>query len=192
MLVRTILSQNTTDTNRDRAYDGLLTTFSDLRTVADATEDQIAQAICVGGLQHQKARTIHSALTKLLGEQGRLDLSFLGGLSPEEARSWLTSVPGIGNKTAGIVMLFGFGMPYFPVDTHIRRVLTRVGWIAASDDPHKVLRRTLPPDADLMSDLHLLLIQLGRALCHPRHPECPRCPIREDCHHGREQAKEHS
>jgi endonuclease-3 len=190
MLVRTILSQNTTDTNRDRAYDSLISRFAGLEPVAQADEEEIAETIRVGGLHHQKARTIRAALRAILAEKGKLDLSFLAARSTTEALAWLRAIPGVGAKTAGIVMLFGFDRPFFPVDTHIRRVLTRVGWIAPREDPHAVLNRKLPPDAELMADLHLLLIHLGRILCHPRAPECDRCPIARDCRSGTKQEKE--
>ena len=95
--------------------------------------------------------------------------------------AWLLASPGVGKKTAGIVMLFSFGRPYFPVDTHIRRVLTRVGLVEPSGDPHDQANAVLPPDAPLMAALHLQIIRLGREICHPRRPECSRCPIRDEC-----------
>jgi len=183
-LVLTILSQNTTDTNRDRAYAALLDEFESLANVADAQAEQIANTIRIGGLHHQKARSIRRALRRILEERGRLELSFIDALDLDAAMAWLSASPGVGKKTAGIVLLFAFGKPYFPVDTHIRRTLTRFGLIGSGDDPHDRMNAILPPDPDLMRRLHLLLIQLGRTVCRTRDPNCTDCPIRRHCSHG--------
>ena len=186
-LVRTILSQNTNDANRDRAYDALLSQFGRLETVRKASEREIAQAIRTGGLHRQKAVWIKQVLARIEGEQGALDLSFLDALSLEAAMAWLLASPGVGKKTAGIVLLFSFRKPYFPVDTHIRRVLTRVGLIKTCEDPHDRLNRLLPSDVEFMTALHLHLIRLGREVCHPRRPECTICPLRPQCAWGKEE-----
>jgi endonuclease-3 len=183
-LVTTILSQNTTDTNRDRAYASLLRRFGSLESVADADVTDIAAAVRVAGLQAQKARTIRDVLRRIRETVGDLDLGFLEQLSPDEAFAWLRTSRGIGTKTAAIVLLFSFGRPFFPVDTHIGRVLHRLGWIPAGGDAFRHANEVLPRDADLMLDLHLLLISLGRSLCHPRRPGCPSCPILARCEYG--------
>jgi len=180
-LVATILSQNTNDSNRDRAYRSLIERFGTLEAVADADEDEIAGAIRIGGLHHGKARSIKGSLRRIIEKRRRLDLSFLSGLTIEEGLDWLLSLPGVGNKTAGIILLFSFDKPYFPVDTHIRRVLGRVGLIENGEDPHRVMNRILPKDPVLMRRLHLHLIRLGRTTCHPRHPDCPTCPLSPGC-----------
>jgi len=189
-LVLTILSQNTTDTNRDRAYSSLLDRFGSLDAVAHAPQEEIEDAIRVGGLQAQKSRSILGALRRLHDERGALDLGFLDELPREEALAWLLDLPGVGRKTAGIVLLFSFGRPYFPIDTHIRRVLTRVGWVRGGGDPHRQVNPLLDADARLMSDLHLQLIRLGRTLCKPRAPRCEECPIRRRCEYGKEPRSE--
>ncbi len=184
-LVTTILSQNTTDANRDRAYASLVKRFGSLDGVARADEADIAAAIRVAGLQSQKAGSLRGVLCRIRETASRLDLGFLGGLSPEDAFAWLRASRGIGTKTAAIVLLFSFGMPFFPVDTHVRRVLRRLGWIPAHGDPFRHANEALPRDAGLMLDLHLLLINLGRSMCHPRQPSCSSCPILTRCEHGR-------
>jgi len=181
LLVETILSQNTNDANRDRAYASLLKRFGDLDTVRRAPEEQIAEAIRVGGLHHQKARVIKGALDRIVLREGALDLAFLADLPLDEAMAFLLSLPGVGKKTAGIVVLFGFDMPYFPVDTHIRRVTRRLGLVGQTQEPHGRLNALLPADPQVMRRLHLHLIRLGREVCHPRRPECPRCPLRSGC-----------
>ncbi len=180
-LVSTILSQNTNDTNRDRAYTSLLERFGSLDAVRSARVDAIGRAIRVGGLHRQKAGRIRQVLNRIHRERGSLDLAFLGEWNLDAAMDWLLASPGVGKKTAGIVMLFSFGKPYFPVDTHIRRVLSRVGLIEPKGDPHEQANRLLPEDPSLMAALHLLIIRLGREICRPRRPDCPNCPIRHEC-----------
>jgi endonuclease-3 len=184
-LVRTILSQNTTNVNRDRAYTSLLTQFLSLDRIADAEEAEVAEAIRVGGLHQQKARSIVTALRRIREKQGDLDLSFLDDLDLESSLEWLLALPGVGRKTAGIVLLFSFRKPYFPIDTHIGRVLTRVGLIRGREEPHRRMNAVLPADPELMATLHLLLIHLGRTICHPRRPNCPICPIRARCSYAK-------
>ena len=180
-LVETILSQNTNDGNRDRAYRALLDRFGGLAAVKEASVEEIADAIRVGGLHRQKAHRIKQVLQRIEREQGSLDLSFLGRLSLNEAMAWLLASPGVGKKTAGIVMLFCFGKPYFPVDTHIRRVLTRVGIVGPREDAHDRMNGMLPKDPQFMAALHLHLIRLGREVCRPRCPDCSHCPLNDGC-----------
>jgi endonuclease-3 len=180
-LILTILSQNTNDTNRDRAYASLLSHFGGLDKVRQAPADEIAEAIQVGGLHRQKSPCIKLVLERIMQERGSLDLSFLADLSLDRAMEWLLSSPGVGKKTAGIVLLFSLGKPYFPVDTHIRRVTTLLGLVGERDDPHQRMNALLPPDPALMRRFHLQLIRLGREICHPRSPECPTCPLSDHC-----------
>jgi endonuclease-3 len=180
-LVLTILSQNTNDTNRDRAYASLLERFGTLDAVRKAPVDAISSAIRIGGLHRQKSARIRQALNRIHRERGGLDLTFLREWDLDAAMDWLLASPGVGRKTAGIVLLFSFGRPYFPVDTHIRRVVTRVGLIGAKGDPHEQANAVLPQDPSLMAVLHLLIVRLGREICRPRRPDCPNCPIRVEC-----------
>jgi len=184
-LVATILSQNTNDTNRDRAYRSLIERFKTLEAVAEANEEEIAEAIRVGGLHRGKAHSIKASLKRIIEERGSLDLSFLSEFATGEGLDWLLSLPGVGDKTAGIVLLFALDKPYFPVDTHIRRVLKRVGLIGNGEDPHRVMNATLPKDPGLMRGLHLHLIRLGRTVCRPRRPDCPDCPLSPGCLHNK-------
>jgi len=180
-LVLTILSQNTTDINRDRAYASLMKTFKTFNQIRLAPTAEIAAAIQVGGLQQQKSRSIHKALEQIMNERGSLDLAFLNELSLSDALQWLTGLSGVGPKTAGIVILFSFHRPFFPADTHIRRIMSRMGLVPEQGDPHPRLNKLLPADPVLMQRLHLLAIRLGRELCHPRKPECERCPLQPGC-----------
>ncbi len=180
-LVLTILSQNTSDVNRDRAFESLIRQFGTLEDVRAASLADIASAIQIGGLHHQKSRSICEALNRIMNARGGLDLAFLNDLPLPEALSWLLALPGVGPKTAGIVLLFSFDRPVFPADTHVRRVLSRMGLIPERGDPHPRLNEILPADSTLMQRLHLLTIRLGREVCHPRKPECKRCPLRSKC-----------
>jgi len=180
-LVGTILSQNTNDVNRDRAHASLLERFGGYGAVASACEEDVAAAIRTAGLHRQKARTILEALGRVIRERGRLDLGFLGELPTEEGLLWLTASRGVGKKTAGIVLLFCFDKPYFPVDTHIRRVCARLGLIDSRGDPHDRLNAWVRPDARRLRRLHLGLIRLGREICHPRRPKCEVCPLAGIC-----------
>jgi endonuclease III len=180
-LVLTILSQNTNDNNRDRAFASLMSTFETFDRIRLAPIDEVAKAIQVGGLQQQKSRSIQKALQQIRIEQGNLELAFLNELSLFDALKWLTGLPGVGPKTAGIVLLFSFERPYFPADTHIRRIMIRMGLVPERGDPHSRLNELLPADSVLMQRLHLLTIQLGRELCHPRNPNCEQCSLQPEC-----------
>lgn len=180
-LVLTILSQNTNDPNRDRAYRSLMDRFGTMEAVRDAPVDEIAAAIEIGGLHRQKAARIRQVLERITAERGALDIGFLAELPLDEAMAWLLASPGVGHKTAGIVMLFSFGKPYFPVDTHIRRVFTRLGVLEPKEDPHRRMNDVLPSDPDVLAALHLNAIRLGRERCHPRGPRCEDCPLQARC-----------
>ncbi len=188
-LILTILSQNTNDRNRDRAYTALRAAYKDWDTVRTAPQDELADIIRPGGLHHQKAAHIQQALERIpfAGQHREFDLGFLETLPTDRALAWLTKLPGVGKKTAGIVLLFSFGKPYFPVDTHIARVARRLGWIEPADrDPHDALNARIDRDPLLMRHLHVSLISLGRSTCHPRQPTCTVCPLEDVCPTGME------
>jgi endonuclease-3 len=184
LLVRTILSQNTSDRNRDRAYVSLRRRFPGWDDLLAAPHAEVAAAIRGAGLHHQRAKRLHTVLGRLRDERGALDLGFLARLRDDEAAAWLLSLPGVGRKTAYVVLLFGFGRPFFPVDTHIARVTARLGLTDGKGDPHDVLAPLVPPGEEL--ELHLQLIRLGRELCRARRPRCPECPLLDLCPFGQE------
>jgi endonuclease-3 len=181
-LVSTILSQNTNDTNRDRAFEALTEKFPDWEAVRDADTEAIIEAIRPAGLANQKGPRIQRALKQISEERGSLDLSFLKDWDVDEAEKWLLRFKGVGPKTAAIVLLFSLGKPAFPVDTHVHRVSGRLGLRPESmnaDKTHKLLANLLPPES--YYDMHLNLIRLGREICHARNPECERCPLNDLC-----------
>lgn len=181
-LVSTILSQNTNDVNRDRAFDALRMKFPAWESVRDAKEKDVIEAIKPAGLANQKGPRIQQVLKEITKERGSLDLSFLKELSVEDARSWLTKFNGVGPKTAAIVLCFSLGMPAFPVDTHVYRVTGRIGLRPEKmtvEQAHPHLESVFPPETYYAA--HLNIIRLGREVCNARKPLCPKCPVRELC-----------
>lgn len=184
-LVSTILSQNTNDNNRDRAFHALRARFPTWEQVRDADPAEVVAAIRPAGLANQKGPRIQQVLRSITEERGSLDLSFLGDLAVEDARAWLTRFHGVGPKTAAIVLCFSLGKPAFPVDTHIYRVTGRIGLRPARmtvEQAHPHLEGVFPPETYYPA--HLNLIRLGREVCTARRPYCERCPIVSLCDYG--------
>jgi endonuclease III len=185
-LISTILSQNTNDTNRDRAFQALCRRFSSWEEVRDAEPEAVINAIRTAGLANQKGPRIQEVLREITRQRGSLSLDFLSALPPEQALSWLQSFKGVGPKTASIVLLFSLGQPAFPVDTHIYRVTGRLGLRPARmtvEQAHGHLAKLFP--SDTYYALHLNLIRLGREICHARKPSCPVCPLKQVCEYYR-------
>jgi endonuclease-3 len=184
-LVSTILSQNTNDNNRDRAYNALRARFATWEDVRDANPEDVVNAIRPAGLANQKGPRLQQVLRSITEERGNLDLSFLGDLPVEEARTWLTRFNGVGPKTAAIVLCFSLGKPAFPVDTHIYRVTGRIGLRPERmtvEQAHPHLERLFPPETYYPA--HLNIIRLGREICQARRPRCEVCPIIHLCDYG--------
>jgi endonuclease-3 len=181
-LVSTILSQNTSDTNRDRAFYALKERFPDWESVRDAPVEQVRDVIRPAGLANRKAPRIQQALRYISDRRGELSLDFLRELPVEEAKAWLTSIDGIGPKTAAIILLFALNASAFPVDTHVHRVTQRLGLIdgkTGADRAHDVLEAIVPPEDYYAA--HLNIIRHGREICKARKPLCTQCPLAEDC-----------
>ncbi len=187
LLVQTILSQNTSDLNRDHAYAELRRRFPTWEDVLAAPAAEVARAIQGAGLQRQRAKRLKEVLERLHRERGTLSLGFLARLPNDQAAAWLLFLPGVGKKTAYVVLLFGFGRPFFPVDTHIARVTQRLGLWDGTGDPHDALAPLVPRGAEL--ELHLHLIRLGREICRPQRPRCAACPLLDLCPHGRKETR---
>jgi endonuclease III len=184
-LVSTILSQNTNDNNRDRAYQLLRREFPAWEAVRDADPASVVAAIRSAGLANQKGPRIQEVLREITRERGSLELDFLYELPLEEARTWLKKFKGVGPKTAAIVLLFSLGRPAFPVDTHIYRVTGRISLRPEKmtvEDAHVHLERLFSPETYYAA--HLNIIRLGREICAARKPACERCPLQEICHYA--------
>jgi endonuclease-3 len=186
-VVSTIISQNTSDVNRDRAFERLRARFASWEVVRDAPVEAIEEAIRPAGLAQQKAPRIKGALQFITQERGELSLDFLKDLPVDEAKAWLTQVKGIGPKTAAIILLFSLGMPAFPVDTHVHRVTQRLGLIGpkiSAEQAHVILEDLLP--AAIYYPFHLNVIRHGREICHARNPQCEICPLQTLCDYYQE------
>jgi endonuclease-3 len=181
-LVSTILSQSTSDTNRDKGFYALKDKYPDWESVMNAPEDEVRDTIRPAGLANQKAPRIQAALRRIVDERGELSLDFLADMPLDEAMDWLMSIKGVGRKTASIVMLFAFGRPAFPVDTHVHRLTKRLGLIGpkvTADKAHKILENM--GEAKTFYAFHLNLIQHGREVCIARNPRCAICVLQEHC-----------
>ncbi|MGH2926125.1 MAG: endonuclease III domain-containing protein [Solirubrobacterales bacterium] len=177
-LVRTVLSQNTSDRNRDVAYERLTGRFGDWEAVRDAPRAEVVEAIRPGGLANTKGPRIQEIL-RGLGEPP--DLDWLADAPRDPAIEFLTSLPGVGRKTAACVLIFTFDRPEIPVDTHVHRVGGRLGLFAENASPevaHDEMLRVVDPEDSY--ELHMNLISHGRAICRPR-PRCGECGLRRMC-----------
>jgi endonuclease-3 len=186
-LISTILSQNTADVNRDRAFEALRVQFPTWEEVRDAAPEAVIEAIRAAGLANQKGPRIQAALSHLTKTQGHITLDHLRDMDVPEAKAWLTGMVGVGPKTAAIVLLFAMGKPAFPVDTHIHRVSARLGLIGpktSAEKAHDELECIVPP-SDFYA-FHLQLIWHGRQVCHARGPRCEICTLQYECVYFRE------
>jgi endonuclease-3 len=183
-LVSTILSQNTNDLNRDRAYDTLKENFPTWEEVRDAPGNLLAESIKTAGLANHKGPAIQNALRVITEERGKIELDFLRSKTSLEASLWLTNLKGVGPKTAAIILLFSLDMPAFPVDTHVYRVTGRIGLRPdkmSAAKAHTYLAEQFSPDTYYA--VHLNLIRLGREICKARQPLCQKCQINKICNY---------
>ncbi|MFP3975050.1 MAG: endonuclease III domain-containing protein [Chloroflexota bacterium] len=181
-LIATILSQNTSDVNSGRAFDSLMGEFETWEEVASADVTDIERAIRSGGISHVKAVRVKEILRAILDERGSLDLEFLERLPVDEAKSWLRRLPGVGPKTIGCVLMFSFGKPVMPVDTHVYRVARRLGLIegkASVEQAHELLEAMVLPGE--VYQLHLNMVEHGRRVCKSRRPMCSECILQDAC-----------
>jgi endonuclease-3 len=181
-LISTILSQNTNDVNRDRAFIQLKRKFSAWESVRDAPPAEVIEAIRTAGLANQKGSRIQKLLRQITAERGSLDLDFLADLPDQQAWDWLIKFDGVGPKTTSIVMLFSLDKAAFPVDTHIQRVTGRIGLRPEKmsvENSNHYLAKIFPPET--YKTVHLNIIRLGREVCHPRKPDCQVCVLNSIC-----------
>jgi len=181
-LVSCILSQSTTDANRDRGFEALQARYADWAAVHHAPTEEVIDTIRPAGLANSKGPRIQQALAQIYAERGEYNIDFLQEMTPDEAKAWLTRLPGVGPKTAAIVLCFGYGMPAFPVDTHVHRVGKRIGFLPekiSADDAHPMMEAIVPPEEYYA--FHLQMIYHGRAVCQARRPLCEQCPITAVC-----------
>jgi len=181
-LILTVLSQHTSDVNADRAFTDLQAAFPTWADVVAAPSARVADAIRSGGLADTKAPRIQAILREVLHREGAFDLARLRGLADAEARSYLTSLPGIGPKTAAVVLSFALGRDTIPVDTHVHRTARRLGLIpdrTSAERADRLLHDQVPDG--LRTPLHVALIRLGREICKAPTPRCRGCPLKDLC-----------
>ncbi len=181
-IVFTILSQHTSDSNSERAFHRLIDAFGSLEAVAAGDVDLIAQSINIGGLARIKAPRIKQVLNLILERVGSLDLYFLREMPLEEAKAWLRALPGIGPKSAGVILCFALEMPAMAVDTHIYRVAKRTGLVGQKtnyEKAHDILERAVQPEE--IYAFHMSLITHGRRVCKAPRPLCGLCVLGENC-----------
>jgi endonuclease III len=184
-IIATVLSQHTSDINSERAFAQLKGRFPSWEQVAEAAPGQVADAIRCGGIAEQKARRIQQILAAIEEREGRLDLDRLRDLDDASVEAYLLSLPGVGPKTAACVLAFSMGRPAFPVDTHVHRVITRLGWVPAgttADKVHQIVAPRVPPG--IRYDLHVAMIEHGRTVCRAQRPRCEVCVLRDLCAYG--------
>ncbi len=183
-LIYTVLSQNTSDVNTDRTFAALKARYPAWSQVRDAAAEDIESTIAMGGLAHTKAPRIKRILAAISERTGEPDLSELAGMTDAEADAYLTSMPGIGPKTAACVLLFALERPVMPVDTHVRRVARRLGILepgVTAEQAHPILTELAGPEPQDIYAAHVDFVRHGRRICHARRPECSVCPLAPIC-----------
>jgi len=181
-LVSCILSQSTTDSNRDRGFDALKARYANWEAVRSAPKEEVVETIRPAGLANQKGPRIQKVLETIVEQRGEYNIDFLADIPIDEAKEWLVSLEGVGPKTAAIVLCFAFNLPAFPVDTHVHRVGKRIGFLPekiSADKAHPVMEAIVPPE-DYYA-FHIQMIIHGRTICKARNPDCENCPIKEHC-----------
>jgi endonuclease-3 len=188
-LISTILSHRTTQANEARAFEQMWNKYGSWEAIRDAPAEGIVEAIAPANWPEQKAPRIKAVLDRIIKERGAADISFLADLPVEEGLAWLEALPGVGPKTASLVLLFCFHKPVLPVDTHVHRVSGRVGLIpprASAEQAHSLLLELLPRDADVLWNFHLNMLRHGQQICVWERPRCGRCVLRAHCDYARE------
>lgn len=181
-LVETILSQNTNDVNRDKAFSKFKEKYDSWSEVEKADREDLIDTIRIAGLGPTKAERIQESLRIIREDQGEYTLEFINDMSIEEGKKWLTQIPGIGPKTAAIILCFHFKKPVIPVDTHVHRVSKRLGLIpekASRTKAHEILEKRVPDD--IKYEFHRLLIEHGRTHCTARNSSCCEGPLADIC-----------
>ena len=181
-LTFTILSQHTSDINSERAFRSLMQRFGSLDAVVDAEVAEIEEAISIGGLAKIKAPRIKEVLSRIVELNGSLDLSFLREMPLPDAKAWLRQLPGIGPKSAGIILSFSLGMPAMAIDTHIYRVAQRLAFIGpkvSADKAHDLLEESVEPEQ--VYPFHQAFINHGRQVCRAQRPRCQDCIVGHGC-----------
>lgn len=187
-LISTILSHRTTAKNEDSAYRKMRARWPTWEAVRDAPTVELAGEIAEANFADQKAPRIQAVLRQIIDEHGSATIDFLRDMPLPEAMDWLTRLPGVGPKTASLVLLFCFARPVLPVDTHVHRVSQRVGLIGPRVDPtaaHPLLQALFPADAQILYNFHITTLRHGQKICVWGTPRCSQCPLTDICDYYR-------
>ncbi|WP_242927966.1 endonuclease III domain-containing protein [Pontibacter vulgaris] len=185
-LISTMLSHRTTHKDEEKAYDTMLERFGDWEGVMNADVDELADAIQTTRYPGQKAPQIQQTLRLIKEERGEMNIDFLKDMPVDEAMAWLTKLPGVGLKTATLLLLFNFKKPVMPVDTHVFRVSQRVGIIGAkvtANKAHDILLQMLPEDPVELFNFHIHMLRHGQKICTWYTPKCEECVLSHICNY---------
>lgn len=186
-LISTLLSHRTTHKDEEAAYYGMFEAFGDWHGIMAAPTKDLAHAIRTTRWPDTQAPRIQEVLRRIEAERGELSVDFLADMSTDEAMKWLTDLPGVGLKTASLVLLFNFQKPVMPVDTHVHRVAQRMGIIGPKvthDKAHALFLDLLPRDPEVLYNYHVHNLWHGQRICFFTAPNCPACPLRAFCDYG--------
>lgn len=183
-LISTMLSHRTNHANEEKAYYGMRERFGSWENVRDAPLPELIEAIATSNYPEVKAPRIQEALRLIIAERGEANIDFLRDMTMEEALAWLTALPGVGLKTASLVLLFNFYKPVLPVDTHVHRVTQRIGVIGpkvSAEKAHDILLAMLPKDAKVLFNFHVHFLWHGQRVCTWASPRCEVCVLKDLC-----------
>ena len=183
-LISTILSHRTTGKNEDQAYQNMWKRFGSWEPIRDAPLDALTETLAPATFPEVKAPYIKGALERIFAARGEASLEFLRDMPTNEALDWLMAIPGVGIKTASLVLLFCFSKPIMPVDTHVHRVTQRIGLIGPKVTPnaaHTILLALLPPDPYILFNFHIANLRHGQNVCIWGTPRCEKCPLTDLC-----------
>ncbi|GAB4509490.1 MAG: endonuclease III [Anaerolineae bacterium] len=183
-LILTILSHRTTWIDEKNAFDAMWNRYGTWEAIRDAPPDELIDLLAPVRYPERKGPYIQGTLARILAERGEASINFLRDMPTEDAMRWLMSLPGVGLKTASLVMLFCFHHPVIPVDTHVHRVSQRLGLIGAktsADAAHSLLLTMLGPDPYRLYNFHKAMMKHGQQICTYSAPKCHRCPLAHLC-----------
>lgn len=183
-LISTMLSHRTTQNNEALAFQRMWDRFGSWEAIRDAPVEELTEAIAPANFAEAKAPNIKKVLARIYDERGEYNIDFLRDLPLEQAMEWLMALPGVGIKTASLVMLFCFHKPVMPVDTHVHRVSQRIGLIGpkvGTEAAHHLLLALLPNDPYFLFNFHVSALKHGQQLCVWGNPKCAPCPLKHLC-----------
>ena len=188
-LISTLLSHRTTEAQEARAFDAMMARFGSYEAIRVAPFEDLVEAIGGVNWPEVKAGNVQKVLNRIQEERGELSIAFLDQLPTEDAQQWLLDLPGVGLKTATLVLLFCFGKAVLPVDTHLHRVSGRIGLIGpkvSAEKAHRELLALLPADGHVLYNFHIAMLRHGQKICVWKSPRCAKCPLTDICDYFQE------